>query len=374
MSQSGTYEVGRDLGGEGEEYQRLLACFLLQRMIMNGESDGETQSKADPAESGIREFKLAFEMKDAGKFEDVCIYLKDEGWFLIQSKHTVDIEDKIITSSILFSDNDKDFSLIPYLRSFQEWKETFQQKHGEIKHIILFTDRHLESNFEENDCTPVNLDDSFKFSKGSSWKLKGQEDNLIEGLRYSDFKADNKKILNAMVNLFSDKNIELEVLKKHHYFLKKLIVCKNKKVSLNEPETDQKHPYIKKVYEELVKKLMEKYVKSKSIAEKKMGDFWTFKEDKGDRRMVTEFLSKLVLSVSQPNVEELKEEMINEGRCWMRGWLYPDDLGRMSREFFELPYKTMCDEFKKYEKNYVENAAEKKRHKNVKVSEKKEYF
>lgn len=62
MSQPQTYLVERQLGGHGEEYQRLLACFMLQRI---------------KSESEDIQFKLAFEMTDAGKFDDVCIKGKE---------------------------------------------------------------------------------------------------------------------------------------------------------------------------------------------------------------------------------------------------------------------------------------------------------
>lgn len=73
------YEAGF-LEKDGVQYQQLVAWFLLQRAMLKNEKlkkDGQ-----------VFEFRMAFEMKAAGKFDDVPLFLEDGG-YLIQLKHTV---------------------------------------------------------------------------------------------------------------------------------------------------------------------------------------------------------------------------------------------------------------------------------------------
>lgn len=90
MSQPQTYLVERQLGGHGGEYQRLFACCILLGIMTKcyeAEQSKSASKVGKKSESEDIQFKLAFEMTDAGKFDDVCIYIKGKEIFKKRRKH-----------------------------------------------------------------------------------------------------------------------------------------------------------------------------------------------------------------------------------------------------------------------------------------------
>lgn len=99
-STSTTEYTAGHLESKGIEYQRLLAWFILQRlMLANEKSEGKLA------------YKMAFEMKEAGKFDDIGVFFNGR-WYLFQLKHSVTRtgeQDKHITKGMLFTNVDKTF-------------------------------------------------------------------------------------------------------------------------------------------------------------------------------------------------------------------------------------------------------------------------
>lgn len=239
------YTAGR-LEGHGNDYQRLLAWALLQRLML-----------------GNCDFKLAFEMEDAGKFDDIGVLISGRGWHLVQSKHMQALmaeRGKKLTKETLYDKKDNNFMLVKYYKSYKEKKAKWT--HGEIDRVIIFTNREFDMELEY--YREIKLDSLLTFSKGRHVQLVDQEEELIKLL----------------------------------------------------------------------------------------------KEEEIDRDIIKEFFSKLVLSVEQPNVEELRQEMNHEGRLWIQTWIRPDDLGRMSESFYEIPLNIIKKHFEEYEKPKLEMNAE----------------
>uniref|UniRef100_A0A8D8A120 Ankyrin-1 n=1 Tax=Culex pipiens TaxID=7175 RepID=A0A8D8A120_CULPI len=320
------YNAG-SLGGHGNDYQRQLAWTLLQRAMLAG-----------------CEFRLAFEMDDAGKFDDVGLFVNG-AWTLIQTKHSR--LQKHITKETLFEGGDGDFALGKYLKSYRKMKWS----HGEVGKIILFTNRSLDwSKFEVNSFLEVKLDGMLDFLQGKHLQLINQEENMMKLLRDEAFKRDLSDIREAIVDLFRNEKMH-QILEEYHCYLKEVFVIDGQDVCLVKAK-QHKNPIIKQLYSELVQILGKDYCK---IDAKFMGNFWSQTENlvktEIDRETIEDFFSKLVLSISQPNVEALREKMISEGRRWMLSWVRPDDLGRMDGSFDKVPLDIIMKEFDNYEKS-----------------------
>lgn len=132
---------------------------------------------------------------------------------------------------------------------------------------------------------------------------------LKENFEELAFHSDYEKILEAMKKLFSGNPMD-DILNDHHCYLKELLHLYGGKVSLRVPKKDQKNEEILKLHKELKQQGKDKI----TIDECKMLDFWKL----NGVETLNEFYSKLVFSFPQPNGEQLKEDMIREGRLWMR--------------------------------------------------------
>lgn len=103
MSVQDLYNSSIQSGAHGEQYQNDVALLLLERATRQNIP-----------------FKLAYEMTDAGKFDDVVMLdeLQDE-WIFVQTKHSLSTKGKPIELKSLFPEVKKeressDFSLFKY--------------------------------------------------------------------------------------------------------------------------------------------------------------------------------------------------------------------------------------------------------------------
>lgn len=328
QSAPAVYESKNGLPGHGNDYQRLAAWTLLQRATLQG-----------------CDFQMGFEIDDAGKFDDIGMQLNGE-WFLFQTKHTQSSKggtDKVITKEMLFDTGPKpidgNFQLLKYLQNSKNFS------HGKIKQFIIFANRNVEPG---DFYSTTELDEMFKFSTGTNLKLRSED--MINALKDRAFQRDSGLILKAIENLFNNCSKDV-ILDTYQAYLNEIITFQNRSIHLA-TNIESKNQDITKLYEKLKKSL-----KVKSVPIKNVSNFWAknptpIKLDI-DEETVRDFFSKLILSVSQPNVEQLKQDMIDESRQWMRTWIRPDDFGRLEEDFFERPMNAIKEEFDKYEKKYL---------------------
>ncbi|XP_065091672.1 uncharacterized protein LOC135712648 [Ochlerotatus camptorhynchus] len=129
---SGRYAWGGNTGNHGNKYEEDLAFALFQRASLRKS-----------------EFKLASEMKDAGKFDDVVIFFEEpkEVW-LFQAKHN-DSSDgsKPISFNNLFPKTRKenyDFAIIKYIQSYLDVIQKDEFKGLKMRFFIL-TNKSLDN-------------------------------------------------------------------------------------------------------------------------------------------------------------------------------------------------------------------------------------
>uniref|UniRef100_A0A8D8CM70 Ankyrin-1 n=1 Tax=Culex pipiens TaxID=7175 RepID=A0A8D8CM70_CULPI len=343
------------LGGEGEEYQRLRAYMMVLEGVLG------------------MDLWLQFEMIDAKKFEDICVFYK-ENWNLIQTKHSEPMcseNEKKITYGTLFGrDKSNPFMLLKYLFDFDEIKKNEEWIHGEINKIIICTNCELNVNsYEGNWLGEIGneMHELLKLSKGKHFQLTGQEDKMWELLLEDAFERDYNKIFEAIVILFEYKKMS-PILEMYHMSLKKILLNDGQIVMFSK-EKPTNIPVVIKLYTKLQQKFVMQF-EDISIPNNVMGNFWTQTEDFVQRRVdfetVKEFLSKLVLSVEQPNVTELRQDIVDKGINWMRTWIRPDVLGRISQPILELTLTIIKKKFDAYEKPSLKETSDGKK-KNVKA-------
>lgn len=329
------YEAGR-LEGHGNDYQRLVAWVLLLKLTL-----------------AKRIFKLGFEMKRANKFDDIVLCLDGE-WYLIQTKHSLPTKEKDtnVTKEDLMIKTDKELSLAKYIVGYYEMCNGQNKwNYGAIKQLILMTNRNVdEATFEANDYRQIEPNELLKFSCGKQLQLVDQEEEIMKALYKQLFCRDYKKISKAVEKLFK-KGTMSDIIEEYHILLKEILTVKNHAVHLVEP-TSAEISELSKLYLELKNTYEDN--KNKPVQASVMNSFWqkpiNLIETKIERRTIEEFFSKLVISILQPNVEQLKKEIMQISRIWMRSWIRPDDLGRLDESFFELPLNTIRKEFEEYEK------------------------
>ncbi|CAD7086646.1 unnamed protein product [Hermetia illucens] len=205
-----TPSSGLKLTQHGEDYQLLLLCLCLWRVLKNKISD----------------FLLATELPEAEKFDDVVIKykLKDKLVLrLLQAKHKeaprlTNSTDKITLADLLTPNGSKEFSLLKYFRSSVKIQEKHDQNPapaflvgGNIQDFILTTNIDIaedlaEQFFEVDDENSLEDDFLFRVPTKLTKKLKIKEsDNeltrQLEALLYtcSDFDELVEKLADCLL-------------------------------------------------------------------------------------------------------------------------------------------------------------------------------
>ncbi|CAD7086644.1 unnamed protein product [Hermetia illucens] len=173
-----TPSSGLKLTQHGDEYQLLLLCLCLWRVLKNKISD----------------FLLATELPEAEKFDDVVVKYKHENRLVLrflQAKHKeaprpTDSIHKITLTDLLTPDEGKEFSLLKYFRSFVKILEKRSQNPvpaflvgGDIQDFILSTNvdltEEVEEYFEVDDEDSLEKDKVFGVPTEQPKKLKIKE-------------------------------------------------------------------------------------------------------------------------------------------------------------------------------------------------------
>lgn len=112
-------------GLHGQQYQAALVMVLIIRGVAKK----------------LQKFVIETEVKEAGKFDDVVFNEGNNIYTFIQLKHKQ--TDKPLTESELFNGIKGDYSLIKYVSSYKQIKESDCYKDKCIKNVILFTNNVL---------------------------------------------------------------------------------------------------------------------------------------------------------------------------------------------------------------------------------------
>uniref|UniRef100_A0A8D8FCK9 (northern house mosquito) hypothetical protein n=1 Tax=Culex pipiens TaxID=7175 RepID=A0A8D8FCK9_CULPI len=232
------------LDSHGVDYQRQTACALLQRSM---EEHGENSEFV---------YKLAFEVTEGGKFDDIGLFINGK-WILIQTKHAKSEKGGpyLLTDEMLFKEDNGAFSILKYLKEYHRMKWSY----GPIEYIVLFTNRVFET---AKAYPEVKLDNLLKFSTGSHCQLR------LEDFERETFKCYYNEIEDAMVKLFENKKMNA-IIKKFNVFLKYILHKKGKNVHLSN-KNKYNNPDIQRLWNTLREK-----IKDKTVPIGIMGDFWS---------------------------------------------------------------------------------------------------
>ncbi|XP_062700557.1 uncharacterized protein LOC115256689 isoform X4 [Aedes albopictus] len=202
------YESSIKSGTHGEVYQKQLALVLLLRLTREGKN-----------------FRLAYELTSADKFDDVVLYDKTaKQWIFLQSKHADGKESKIDLNGLLPKTNREkgDFSLYKYFTSYMIIRNRFKGK----TNFVLFTNKRLDEKLTTaEDCLTIQdryVDEYLRFtSKGASQKLLIPTESTIQSImEYTN--KDLYSLKDAIKQLFT-KGIITDQLLKYKVYLKNVL-------------------------------------------------------------------------------------------------------------------------------------------------------
>nr|XP_029710541.1 uncharacterized protein LOC115256349 [Aedes albopictus] len=202
------YESSIKSGTHGEVYQKQLALVLLLRLTREGKN-----------------FRLAYELTSADKFDDVVLYDKTaKQWIFLQSKHADGKESKIDLNGLLPKTNREkgDFSLYKYFYSYMLIRNRFK---GKIN-LMLFTNKKLDEKLKTaEDCVTIKnryIDEYLRFaSDGATQKLLIPSESTIQSIvEYTN--KDLYSLKDAIKQLFT-KGIITDLLIKYKAYLKDVL-------------------------------------------------------------------------------------------------------------------------------------------------------
>ncbi|XP_065075156.1 uncharacterized protein LOC135698933 [Ochlerotatus camptorhynchus] len=342
------YVCGENTGAHGNIYQRDLAFVLFVRGSMKK-----------------FKFKLATEMTDAGKFDDVVVYAEDlkETW-LIQAKHAqLDASNpsRISEKELLPSDVrllGKDFDLFKYMHSYVQVEGVLKGK----KRYFILTNKDLQdSDNLKKWIRDAEVDALINFSDfgGAYKKLEPDVNDIIEMLPMVN--AEFYKIKNAIVNVFKTGQVD-KLLMNFKTPVAKILSVQNKVLRFS-------NDFLKESNAELYKMLLKDFKQELSLVE--VGENPAIKSllDKTKSRnqelpvflnetKVTEFFESLTLCVNQPN--ELRNIVDQDIRMWLRTWVRPDDLGKFGESQLKLPASKFDEVFKGWDEPDMKGVAKSK--------------
>jgi hypothetical protein len=293
----------------GVIYQLKLLMLFLKRGFDNGYT-----------------FRLATEMDDAEKFDDVVFCYKDGDTAVIrflQAKHRQDITETISETDLL-NEKDGDFSLQKYFISYLKITKNLTFSGAELKDFIIFTNIGFEQEtrkwferIKEKDPILSMTFDNSELLKMRLTDLKGGIEELFKKLRNS---SDSVRLVNKIRDYDPNETLNLrEPLYKqyHEALVQNVIDVKTGKYKDAFVDDTSLTENVKK-FRDLLKegnlpedKFKEKlractFTTSKgfrNIANKEQKHL--LPDDKISQEEIDEFLSKLVFAVKQPTEIDL---------------------------------------------------------------------
>ncbi|XP_062700636.1 uncharacterized protein LOC134284969 [Aedes albopictus] len=349
------YISGKNIAEHGNKYQRDLAFMLFVRVALKG-----------------YKFKLFTELPEAGKFDDVAVYVEDlnETW-LFQSKHTDPTNPgKILTKALVPSDErllGNDFDLFKYARSYIEVARRIKGN----KQYFLFTNKNLDEesirNSEYLEIIPGKVNEMVDLSslggEYRKFRLKIDKSETNNKL-IRDANKNFYNLLDAIGNLFSpnategnDKNRN-KILSDYKTVVRKILVRDGKKMCFSKEFllANSESPAMKRMKEELSCLL------GKNLDTLKCDNVAGLLDAKNSRNTelpefigeteLKDFFDNFTMCVNQPNV--LESAVKNELRLWLRKTVPPHSLGQFTSSQLDQPMYKFDQTFKKwYEPNMV---------------------
>ncbi|KXJ75752.1 hypothetical protein RP20_CCG011139 [Aedes albopictus] len=234
------YESRIKSGTHGEVYQKQLALALLLRLTREEKN-----------------FRLAYEMTSADKFDDVVLYDKTaKQWTFLQSKHADGKESKIDLNGLLPKTHREkgDFSLYKYFTSYMMIRNRFK---GKIN-LILFTNKILDGKLKTaEDCFAVQdrrVDEYLRFtSEGATQKSLIPTESTIQSIvEYTN--KDLYSLKDAIKQLFTEGIITDQLIKYKAYLKDVLKESENYQIRFSE-SFDESLIFISELYKRLQSKL-----------------------------------------------------------------------------------------------------------------------
>ncbi|XP_065085601.1 uncharacterized protein LOC135707679 [Ochlerotatus camptorhynchus] len=324
------YAWGGNIGNHGNKYEEDLALVLFER-----------------ASFGKSAFKLASEMKDAGKFDDVVIIFEEqEEIWLIQTKHKGSSGDTKPLSfdnffPKMFKEN-KDFALVQYIQSYLDVIQKDKFKKYKQRFFIL-TNRSLDVSDEQlkklvniEICEQSEVNPIMKLAKSDNCyiRFRPKEDNIEELLNLLN--TEITAIRDAIIELFKSGKAS-DLLTKYKTPMQKIltVLAKNPNNDNSNSQVDTTHQWL---YNELLNKI-DREATVNIIKNKAYQDLMKGKSRDTqlppyiNEERVNKFFQHLTFCIDQPS--DLMTTVKDHLRSWMRTWIPPDDLGKAQ---LELPF------------------------------------
>ncbi|XP_065080583.1 uncharacterized protein LOC135703321 [Ochlerotatus camptorhynchus] len=332
---SGRYAWGGNTGNHGNKYEEDLAFALFERASLR-------KSK----------FKLASEMKDAGKFDDVVIIFEEpkEVW-LFQAKHN-DSSDgsKPISFNNLFPKTRKenyDFAIIKYIQSYLDVIQKDEFKGLKMRFFILTNKSLDDSNSQLRElvdievCEQSEVNPIMKFAESDDCykRFRPKKDKIKDLLKLMN--TELHAIRDAIIELFKSGKVS-DLLINYKTPLQKILEVSNENLKVKDVVSTRKDDWL---CNELLKEIGEKKTAKNPVIQ-------SFMKDKSRNTQlpryltedsVSKFFQHLTFCVNQPS--DLIRTIDNDLRSWMRDWIPPDHLGKVQ---LKLPFNKFDECFKKW--------------------------
>ncbi|XP_065095703.1 uncharacterized protein LOC135717513 [Ochlerotatus camptorhynchus] len=328
------YAWGGNTGNHGNKYEEDLAFALFERASLQKS-----------------EFKLASEMKDAGKFDDVVIIFEEpkEVW-LFQAKHKDNSDG---TNKISFDNlfpktckGNNDFAIIKYIQSYLDVIQKDEFKKLEMRFFIL-TNKSLDDSNSQlkelvdiEDCEQGEVNPIMKFAESNDCykRFRPKKDKIEDLLKLMN--TELNAIKDAIIELFEKGNVS-DILISYKTPLQKILEVSDKKY-LKLSKDRLTHEWL---HNELLKDIDEKLIAENPAIKNFMNgksrntQLPTYLNEES----VNEFFQHLTFCVNQPS--DLIQTIENDLRSWMRDWIPPDDLGKAQ---LKLPFFKFNECFKNW--------------------------
>nr|XP_029723859.1 serine/threonine-protein phosphatase 6 regulatory ankyrin repeat subunit B-like [Aedes albopictus] len=335
------YVSGENAGAHGNIYQRDLAFMLFVRVALKG-----------------YKFKLFTELPEAGKFDDVVLYVEDfnETW-LFQAKHMDPSKPRDILAIELIPRKlfGNDFDLFKYARSYLQVARRIKGN----KRYFLFTNKSLDEesirNSEHLEIFPGKVDEMIDLSPlGGEYKmfqLKSDKSDML----VCDANKDFYSLLDAIRNILSTGVVDKsnKILWDYKTVVRKMLVKESNQFKLCEEFllADNESPAMNKMKEKLkcVTQAAKTCENDAGLLNASNSRNTELPDYIGETEL-EEFFKNFTMCVKQPN--DLRNAVENELLLWVRKNVPPDSLGQFTSSQLDQPMAKFYQTFKEwYEPN-----------------------
>nr|XP_019551849.2 uncharacterized protein LOC109421769 [Aedes albopictus] len=310
-------------------------------------------------------FRLATEMKEAGKWEDVVLFRDDlkEAW-LFQAKHSDRIGDGIRFEDLFPNNCDvkKELALHMYLQAMMQCRLKKEFRAFRIK-FFLFTNKSLSVRAKLEQLLNIEsrtVDELMRWNNGGVCHQGfGPKDTRVETL-VDAMNFELVAVRDGIVDLLENGKVS-NILVKYKTPLKSVLRLSGGRLQFKEEfTTSLDHSTHRWLFEELQKHFIwNKDDEIKSTTGKPLTNkisppikalFEGNSRDKcfpilAKEQDVRDFFASFILCLRQPDPKQVVNDAINS---WMRRWIPPNDLRRFSEAQKTLPRIKFYETFKSW--------------------------